>query len=71
MVTMKTIKDLRARYNKAVKNNEEQFTIEGYEFVTLYAKYLLEFLEMKKIPEDTALRTIIQKGVTNAECIAG
>lgn len=35
---------LQARYDLAVKNKEDRFTFEGHEFVTDYAKYLLQYL---------------------------
>lgn len=38
---------LRKAYVKAVDENAEQFTFEGNEYVTNYAKYLLEYLDMK------------------------
>lgn len=35
----------KKRYNKAVKAKENSFMFEGREFVTAFAKYLLEYLE--------------------------
>ena len=32
------------RYDQAVANKEEQFTFEGHELLTAYAKYLLMYL---------------------------
>jgi hypothetical protein len=34
-------------YNEAVANGKDQFTFMGNEFVTGYAKYLIEYLEPK------------------------
>lgn len=38
---------LREAYTQAVKRNADSFTFEGNVFVTDYAKYLLEFLDIK------------------------
>jgi len=38
---------LRRAYEKAVNDNEAMFTFEDNEYVTNYAKYLLEYLDMK------------------------
>lgn len=58
---MKTIKDLKKEYKKADANKTETFTIDGYEFYTPYAKYLLEYLESIKIPADTPLKSFLVK----------
>jgi hypothetical protein len=34
----------KVAYNSAVAANQEHFNFDGHEFVTSYAKYLLEFL---------------------------
>lgn len=39
---------LRRAYGKAVEAKLEQFTFDGHEFVTAYAKYLLEYLDTKR-----------------------
>ena len=36
---------LKRAYNKAVKLNKETFTYNGYEYLTSYAKYVIQFLE--------------------------
>lgn len=36
---------LKFTYSNAVKNHQDQFTFEGNEFVTSYARYLIEYLE--------------------------
>lgn len=57
----KTIKDLKRIYNQSVKDNIEIFEIDGFEFYTPFAKYLLEYLDMLKIHADTPLKTILKK----------
>lgn len=39
--------ELRATYNAALELKSEKFTFEGTELYTPYAKYLLEWLDMK------------------------
>lgn len=41
------VKRLKSRYGIAVEKAEQEFTFEGREYVTGYAKYLLEYLENK------------------------
>lgn len=36
---------LRQRYERAVQEGEKQFTFDGEELLTAYAKYMLEYLE--------------------------
>lgn len=38
---------LRKAYSDAVEQKLDQFTFEGHEYVTGYAKYLLEYLDMQ------------------------
>lgn len=38
---------LKKAYNKAVADNADSFVWEGYEMVTKYAQYLIEFLQPK------------------------
>jgi hypothetical protein len=40
-------KRLRKAYNAAVASGAEQFTFEGHEVLTRYAKYMLEYLDGK------------------------
>lgn len=56
-----TIKDLRKAYEEAKAKGIESFSIEGFEFYTKFAYYLLEYLKMKGIPEDTPLDQIFTK----------
>lgn len=37
----------RKAYNQAVKENKDSFTFDGNEFVTNYAKYLLQYLDQE------------------------
>lgn len=46
-VTAEVYRRLQARYKQAVEANEETFVFDGYEFLTSYAKYLLEYLAPK------------------------
>lgn len=56
-----TVKDLRKAYEKAVREGKDTFTIDGYNFVTGYAKYLLQYIEMRGVPDDKVLKTFIVK----------
>jgi len=38
---------LRTRYKKAAATGEKQFDFEGSEFVTGYAKYVIQYLDMQ------------------------
>lgn len=38
---------LRRAYNKATENHRSAFEFEGNQYLTHYAKYLLEYLDMK------------------------
>ena len=40
---------LRTRYDNAVVNDEETFNFEGFDFVRDYAKYMLEFLDVRLV----------------------
>ena len=55
-----TLKDLKRAYRKAVKQNADTFKIEKYEFVTGFAKYLIEYLEMIGIQEETHLCSLVR-----------
>lgn len=45
---MTTVKQLRDAYKKACDDKMASFILDGHEFLTLYAKYLLEYLIMCK-----------------------
>ena len=47
-----TLKELRKAYARACKDHRDQFTHDGSEFVTGYAKYLIQYLENEHTPED-------------------
>ena len=47
--TPEKAKRLKKAYEAAVKENKNSFIFEGNEFVTGYAKYVLEYLAMRKI----------------------
>lgn len=51
MVRIK-LKDLKAKYNNAVKNNETSFIFKGIKFLTAYAKYFIINLENTGIKDD-------------------
>ncbi len=46
-ITHKDLKPLKAAYQKAVKEKKDFFLYKGQEVVTTYAKYLIEYLELK------------------------
>ena len=46
-ITHKDLKPLKAAYQKAVKEKKDFFLYNGQEVVTTYAKYLIEYLELK------------------------
>jgi len=41
------LKALKKAYARAVKDEQSMFFFEGVEFYTLYAKYLIEYLEIQ------------------------
>ena len=41
------LKELKSLYNKAVKESKDWFTYNGDEYLTTYAKYVIEYLEGK------------------------
>lgn len=43
--TAESFKRFKARYDEAVKKSEESFVFEGNEFLTAYAKYVIEYIE--------------------------
>jgi len=38
------VKEFKDAYNQAVKDDKKQFTFKGMEFLTGYAKYLIEYI---------------------------
>lgn len=45
--TKQNYMDFKLEYMKAVRQKKEQFTFRGQEFLTSFAKYLLEYLSSK------------------------
>jgi hypothetical protein len=45
--TLEKLERLRIRYAQARLKNEEWFVFDGNEYVTNYAKYLIEYIEKK------------------------
>lgn len=41
------LRELKTLYNKAVKENKESFMYNGDEYLTSYAKYVIEYLETR------------------------
>jgi len=39
------LKELKTLYNKAVKGGKESFMYKGDEYLTSYAKYVIEYLD--------------------------
>lgn len=48
--TVENREKLRKAYKKAKKNGVEQFELDGKQFLTKYAGYLIEYLDMKLPP---------------------
>ena len=42
-----TLDSLKMEYSKAVNNHHESFTFKGHKLLTSYAKYLIQYLEIK------------------------
>lgn len=51
--------DLKTAYKKAVDEQAETFSVGTVEFYTKYAKYLIEYLDGRKIPDEVLLRDIM------------
>lgn len=65
---MTLIKDLKKAYEHAVANKQETFTLDGYEFYTPYAKYLLEYLlKHKKLKLTSKIRFETMRACENCE----
>lgn len=41
------LKELKKQYKLAVTEDKKQFTMDGLDYLTAYAKYLIEYLETK------------------------
>ena len=47
-----TIKELREAYNVAIRNQQQGFMIDGFAMPTRLATYVMEYVELMKIPDD-------------------
>lgn len=63
---MKTFYDLKTAYRKALKNNQDTFEIDGYQFVTGFARYLIDYFDMIGVPQDKPLSSFINKAETDS-----
>lgn len=43
----KTFKSFKQKYNKAVENKQEIFIFDNHEFLTSYAKYVIEYINSR------------------------
>jgi len=57
MVKLKTLKNA---YEEAVETEAEKFSVDGKELVTGYAKYLIEYAEMRGAKAETNLDLVPQ-----------
>lgn len=48
-------KELKRAYNKAVKENQDVFDLNGHLLVVGYAKYLIEYLTNQGAKDDTEI----------------
>lgn len=60
-MTKYKVKHLRKRYAEAVEKKEEQFEIGGFEFLTSYAKYMLQYFDQIKLSDDHFLDNVLRK----------
>ena len=54
-------KDLKKAYVNAVKEGKDTFMIDDYKLLTMYAKYLIEYLGDLKTKDNTLLKEIISQ----------
>ena len=59
---MKTIKDFKTRTKKALDAHEKEFTIEGFEFNTKFAGYMVMYLDQIKLPDELLLKKVFTQG---------
>jgi hypothetical protein len=45
--TPESFKKFKLKYKSAVENNQEMFVFEGNDFLTSYAKYVIEYIKTK------------------------
>ncbi|MFA6694988.1 MAG: hypothetical protein WCR85_00025 [Sphaerochaeta sp.] len=55
-----TYKDLKNAYHKAAENSEETFTLNGIEFFTKYAQYLIEYFEGIGVPDTMLMNRLVR-----------
>ena len=67
---MKTVKDLKKAYLKADREGKEQFEIDGFVLVTGYAKYLLEYLKSKGVPDGKPLKSFMTQPIIDTKGFA-
>lgn len=53
-----TFGQLKKAYKNAVEKKAEQFTLDNKEYVTGYAKYLIQYLEMQKVKDRQAIELV-------------
>jgi len=58
---MFNFKYLKKAYNKAVEEKKETFSIDELVFLTSYAKYAIEFLNMSKVDDKVELSRLFNK----------
>ena len=49
-MTLTSLSELRIEFKKAKESNAESFVLKGHTLLTDYAKYLIQYLEMRKTP---------------------
>lgn len=50
--------DLKEAYKNASKKGIDQFTLDNKEYVTGYAKYLIQYLEMKNVNDRQVIELV-------------
>jgi hypothetical protein len=55
--------DLKEAYTNACKKGKETFNLDNQTYVTVYAKYLIQYLEMQECPDNMILEVAPKKEV--------
>jgi hypothetical protein len=50
--------DLKEAYGNAVKKKEETFELDNSVYLTAYAKYLIQYLEMQKVNDRQVIELV-------------